>query len=70
MSLETRQTTMTAEGASTLLAEPRFELMPFDSFGDQLTYLPDGAEIAITTSPTLGLDATLEWTEKGAERGY
>ena len=70
MSLETRQTTTTAEGASTLLAESRFELMPFDSFGDQLTYLPDGAEIAITTSPTLGLDATLEWTEKGAERGY
>jgi methylenetetrahydrofolate reductase (NADPH) len=70
MSLETRQTTTTAEGASTLLAEPRFELMPFDSFGDQLTHLPDGAEIAITTSPTLGLDATLEWSEKGAERGY
>jgi methylenetetrahydrofolate reductase (NADPH) len=70
MSLETRQTTTTAEGASTLLAEPRFELMPFDSFGDQLTYLPDGAEIAITTSPTLGLDATLEWSEKGVERGY
>jgi len=69
MALETQRTT-TADGVSTLLTEPRFELMPFDSFGEQLPHLPDGAEIAITTSPTLGLDATIEWTEKGAERGY
>ncbi len=54
----------------TLLGEPRFELMPFDSFGTQLEHLPEESEIAITTSPTLGLEATLEWTEKLADRNY
>lgn len=58
------------EGAPKLLSEPRYELMPFDSFGEQMRHLPDGATIAITTSPTLGLDATLEWAEKGAAAGY
>lgn len=60
----------TADGVAALLTSPRFELMPFDSFGEQLTYLPDGAKIAITTSPTLGLDATLEWTERAVEAGF
>lgn len=61
---------MPGDGVETLLANPRFELMPFDSFGEQMAELPDGAQIAITTSPTLGLDATLEWTEKATEAGY
>jgi methylenetetrahydrofolate reductase (NADPH) len=58
------------DGTETLLSEPRFELMPFDSFGDQMDHLPDGAEITITASPTLGLDATIEWSEKAAAEGY
>ncbi|PSQ18955.1 methylenetetrahydrofolate reductase [Halobacteriales archaeon QS_8_69_26] len=62
--------TTTDEGVTALLTDPRFELMPFDSFGEQMGHLPDGASIAITTSPTLGLDATLEWTEKAAAEGY
>jgi methylenetetrahydrofolate reductase (NADPH) len=53
-----------------LLDKPRYELMPFDSFGEQMVHLPDGATIAITTSPTLGLDATIEWTEEAAAEGY
>jgi methylenetetrahydrofolate reductase (NADPH) len=69
MSLETPSTTAT-DGVRELLAEPRYELMPFDSFGDQLELLPDGATVAVTTSPTLGLEATIEWTERAAERGY
>ena len=69
MSLGTRST-QTDEGIAELLTEPRFELMPFESFGEQMEYLPDGAQIAITTSPTLGIDATIEWTEKAAARGY
>ena len=67
MSLDTPTT---ADGARALLADPRFELMPFDSFGDQMVHLPDGATIAITTSPTLGLGATIDWTEKAAAAGY
>ncbi|AFZ74044.1 methylenetetrahydrofolate reductase [Natronobacterium gregoryi] len=59
-----------ADGIVTLLEEPRFELMPFDSMDDQLEHLPDGAEIAITTSPTLGLEATIDWTERATDRGF
>jgi methylenetetrahydrofolate reductase (NADPH) len=69
MSLETPSTTAT-DGVRELLAEPRYELMPFDRFGDQLELLPDGATVAVTTSPTLGLEATIKWTERAAERGY
>jgi methylenetetrahydrofolate reductase (NADPH) len=69
MSLRTRSTPAT-DGVQRLLAEPRFELMPFDSFGEQMSHLPDGAEIAITTSPTLGLESTVEWTERAADAGY
>jgi len=68
MALDTRSTT--TEDVTALLAEPRFELMPFDSFGEQMHHLPDGAAIAITTSPTLGLEATIEWTERAAAEGY
>ncbi|WP_372911327.1 methylenetetrahydrofolate reductase [Salinigranum sp.] len=68
MSLDGRSTT--TDGVSQLLTNPRYELMPFDSFGEQLDELPDGAEVAITTSPQLGLDATVEWAERAAARGY
>jgi len=53
-----------------LLADPRFELMPFDSIEEQATHLPDGATITITASPTLGLEDTITWSERLAERGY
>jgi methylenetetrahydrofolate reductase (NADPH) len=68
MSLSTP--THSADGASNLLTDPRFELMPFDSFEGQMEQLPDGAEIAVTASPQLGLDATVEWSETAADRGY
>ncbi len=57
-------------GARALLRSPKFELMPFESFGEQMEFLPDGATIAITTSPTLGIDATVEWTERAAAAGF
>lgn len=64
------QSMPTAEGMVELLEEPRFELMPFESIDEQLGHLPEGSEIAITTSPTLGLEATIEWSERASERGY
>ncbi len=64
------QSVPTAEGMVELLEEPRFELMPFESIDEQLGHLPEGSEIAITTSPTLGLEATIEWSERASERGY
>jgi len=56
--------------ASALLASPRFELMPFDSFDEQIEYLPDGATVTITASPALELEATIETAEEAAEAGY
>ena len=64
------QPTTTAAGVVTLLEEPRFELMPFESMDEQLDHLPEGAEVAITTSPTLGLEATIDWTERASDRGF
>ena len=59
-----------AEVASSLLADPRYELMPFDSFGEQIEHLPDGATVTITASPSLELEATIDWAERAAERGF
>lgn len=53
-----------------LLADPRFELMPFDSIEEQVSHLPDDATITITASPTLGLEDTVTWAENLAEDGY
>ena len=58
------------EGVSRLLSDIRYELMPFESFEGQLDHLPAGATIAITTSPQLGLEATVEWAERAADRGF
>jgi methylenetetrahydrofolate reductase (NADPH) len=69
MSLGTGSTA-TEDGVQALLRNPRYELMPFDSFGEQMELLPEGASITVTTSPQLGLDATLEWTETAAAEGY
>ncbi|MFB6107461.1 MAG: methylenetetrahydrofolate reductase [Haloplanus sp.] len=63
-------TTPADEAQTTLLADPRFELMPFDSFEEQMGRLPDGATITVTASPQLGLDATVEWSERAAAAGY
>jgi methylenetetrahydrofolate reductase (NADPH) len=54
----------------TLLTSVRFELMPFESFEEEITHLPEGATIAITTSPKLGIETTVERTEQAAAKGY
>ena len=65
-----QQSLSRSDGADALLRDARFELMPFDSFDDELTYLPDGATIAITTSPQLGIERTVERSEQAAADGY
>lgn len=57
-------------GVRALLAEPRFELLPLEGFEEQLRHLPAGAAVAITTSPSLGLEATIDRAETAAARGY
>jgi methylenetetrahydrofolate reductase (NADPH) len=69
MSLGTSATT-DRRGVETLLTSARFELMPFESFDEEIGHLPDGATIAITTSPQLGIETTVERTEQAAAKGY
>lgn len=59
-----------SDGVEDLLTGARFELMPFESFDEELSYLPDDATVAITTSPQLGIERTIERTEQATERGY
>jgi len=68
MSLKSRVTGDT--GVSTLLRTARFELMPFESFDEEIEHLPAGATIAVTTSPQLGIDRTVEKTELAVEAGF
>ena len=72
MSLGAQQSaeTSTTNGVEYLLTNARFELMPFDSFEDELQHLPEGASIAITTSPKLGIERTVERSEDAAAMGY
>jgi methylenetetrahydrofolate reductase (NADPH) len=53
-----------------LLADARFELMPFQSFDGELEELPEMAEIAVTTSPQLGIETTIEQSVAAAAAGY
>jgi methylenetetrahydrofolate reductase (NADPH) len=69
MSLRTRSAT-DREGLEHLLTGARFELMPFESFEEEITHLPADATIAITTSPQLGIEATVERTEEAREQGF
>lgn len=55
---------------SELLAAPRYELMPFESFDDQLGHLPDGADVSITASPSKDIEATIDCAVRAAEQGY
>jgi methylenetetrahydrofolate reductase (NADPH) len=65
-----RSTAAESAGVERLLRDARFELMPFESFDDELGHLPEDATVAITTSPQLGIDRTVEKTELATERGY
>ena len=71
MSLESEPKTINdVDNVEILLRNTRFELMPFESFDEEITHLPNGATIAITTSPQLGINRTIEKTETAIEQGY
>ncbi len=59
-----------SQGARHLLENARFELMPFESFDEEIGHLPEGATIAITTSPQLGIERTVEKTEFAMAEGF
>ena len=56
--------------ASELLANPRFDLIPFEGFNAALSHLPPAADIAITLAPELGVERTVERAEEAASHGY
>ena len=41
------------------LARPRFELIPMEGARERAAHLPEGAKVAITCSPTQGIESTL-----------
>lgn len=52
------------------LAGVRFEIIPMKGVDDQIAHLPDGAVVTITSSPSKGIDATLELAERLLRRGF
>ena len=64
------QTLESTDGVRALLTNARFELMPFESFEEEIRHLPEDATVAVTTSPQLGIDATVDRTEQAVEQGF
>jgi methylenetetrahydrofolate reductase (NADPH) len=52
------------------LARPRFELIPMEGARERAAHLPKGAKVAITCSPTRGIESTLLLGEELSERGF
>ncbi|HIV57391.1 MAG TPA: methylenetetrahydrofolate reductase [Candidatus Stackebrandtia faecavium] len=56
--------------ASSLLDNPRYELLPLGGLDSQLPYLPAGATVTVTSSPSRGTMATVELAERLAVLGF
>jgi methylenetetrahydrofolate reductase (NADH) len=52
------------------LSQPRFELIPMEGAGERAAYLPKGANVAISCSPTRGIQGTLSLGEELLHRGF
>jgi methylenetetrahydrofolate reductase (NADPH) len=56
---------------SELLQRSRFEVLPLDGIEDQvLEHLPRDTKVTVTASPSRGLEATLDLSERLARAGY
>ena len=55
---------------SGILAEPRFEILPTKRAEEQAEHLPEDAKVAVTCSPTKGIESTLRLSERLLERGF
>jgi methylenetetrahydrofolate reductase (NADPH) len=53
-----------------ILWRPRFELLPTKGAEEQADHLPRGAKVAVTCSPTKGIESTLRFSEGLLERGF
>lgn len=50
----------TGASIEALLGDPRWELMPFESFDGEIERIPAGQTVTITASPQKGVDPTVE----------
>lgn len=57
----------TTAGVDQLIRHPRWELLPFASFDEQLGYIPEGSTITITASPDKGIEPTIDMAVETAE---
>ena len=53
-----------------ILSRPRFEMLPTRGAEEHLAHLPEGAKVAVTCSPTKGIESTLRSSEKLLLRGF
>jgi methylenetetrahydrofolate reductase (NADPH) len=58
------------EAVRSLFLKPEFEMLPFRSAIDQIDFLPEAATVTITASPAKGIEPTLEYATKLAQRGF
>ena len=61
---------MSPNGARELLADPHYELLPFDGLYDEAEELPAGSTVALTASPEKGVDETIDRSIELADRGF
>ena len=64
---------LTAEEAAslrTLVAAPKFELIPLSNAAEKIDELPHAAAVTVTASPSHGIEATLDLAEQVADRGH
>jgi methylenetetrahydrofolate reductase (NADPH) len=53
-----------------ILSRPRFEILPTRGTEELADYLPVDAKVAVTCSPTKGIERTLLFSERLLERGF
>lgn len=56
-------------GVEALLREARWELMPFESFYDQVEHVPLGQTVTLTASPQKGVDPTVNLAVQTVDEG-
>jgi methylenetetrahydrofolate reductase (NADPH) len=55
---------------SEMLSRPRFEILPTRGGEEQADHLPIDAKVAVTCSPTKGIESTLQLSERLLARGF
>jgi methylenetetrahydrofolate reductase (NADPH) len=53
-----------------ILSRPRFEILPTKGAEEQADHLPKDAMVAVTCSPTKGIESTLRFSERLLQRGF